>query len=1072
MRARTTGRLIAAGLLAGVALLVGASMLLAPAAPSPRPRLDPSMPAPPTGGRTVDAPAGGGAVQDLVALGSEGVWTRLDPLTGALEYKLTYQGLDPEEDGVFLLTRPRAWIYQPGRVIEVTADRGRLVWPSRGAGGGSEPPESGRLEGDVLVITRPHEPSEPVDPQPAPILTVRTQALSFHATLGELATDQPVQIDGAGGCLLGTALTMRFTSDRSRPLSLLRIERGGSFIALPGAGQEQAPSDARPGAGDSPVQTDEQPRLDHYEARISGGAIVQTAGRRLEGEVVELWARLENGRLREGAVARFEPNAADADAAPEPPSSAPDAIALRPASSAQGPGDGASVICGPPDPIVTLAWSGAFEIRPLAEAPSELEQDDVYARAHSPSGGSVRTVDAATGASLRSLRLDYGATTRRLGILGLPPVGVSVLLPGIADLTTGRVDLDLTRGLVSLPSAGVLTALSATPGAPSPDRDDSLDPPNLSWQERADLRLDVSDGPVGSTGAITPIDAIFSGDAEARHGESRLSADALRAVFASAPGASSSGSGPLGAAISRLFATGNARARDARGGRVSADELQVRFSTPRGGDRAVPVLATATGAARAEREGQSLRAQFIEATLRQDEAGDTIAAALEARVGVEVRVERRAGDGAADDAADEDVVVELLADRLTSSIDTGVIETSGLPAVASRLSRSTHSSISARAIRASTRADDRTVTAFGPGFAEHVVLQPEPGAPDTVRAEWRGGMVYDDARGRAEAMGGAAVIAHIGTLERHVARGQRLIVDLEPPVADDEQPAPVLGAPPDGGGPQPAPAAAAAEGRRLRRAVIEGDLNAPAELELRRYSDPPPGLLTVDPPAGVGERVLESLAFVRAPLIDLDADAGRLSVPDAGLLLLEDRRVPFEPADPLASPPPPGRLGEGAGRGTTVVEWAGALTLDRATGLGQADGGVRIRHRDPASGALSELQARSVSLAVAPDEPTAPPPPFDGVSALTDERPPARFRLLGATATGDVLVFHASLQIAADQVEVDASAQRLVATALPGRLVSVLDSARGQNFSADRIVVNLTTGEWEASGVTPVSIPR
>lgn len=941
--------------------------------------------APPTD-KTVSAPIGtegrGGPVQDLVSMADQAVFTRVNRETGELEYRMTWESLDPQEGGVFHVKEPRAWIYQPGRTIEVIAQSGRLRWPSR-----EREPESGLLEGQVLIVARERMAAPGLaDADGQELMRVRTTNLNFHSTLGELRTAEAVHIESPGATLNGQGLTIRFSQEKARPLTYFRIDEGGRFAYTnprsPDAGAAKSGPSSSKSAEKTPTTSTIAQQIALYRAQFNGNVRLATAERTVESEQALIWARLTDGRLAPQAVGQWNR-----------PDRAPKGSGSRSQSN--------PTIITAADDAFTLEWTGPFEARAILEEPEELHADDVFLRLLSPSGGGVRMADAHSGAAVRCVTFDYGATTRAMALYGAGPVGVSLVAPDVVELATGRFEVNLTTGIGAMPSPGIAKAIGRAADVNDPAFERGQRPREIRWQDRVDFRLDASNGPVGSGGSISPQDVVLSGAVEAREGAALLRGDSVRVVFDNEP---ASPRAAESISIERLVAEGSAHAEDGAGGRIMADALDVAFQPDPATGRAVPMFAGARGGVRAERAGEWLRAGMIDAKLATDAKGRTEIVSLDARLGVETRLERQESGGAGPST------VDVRADRMNADRATGVIDLQGSPASIGRTRGAEVMSISGSSMRLEDSANARGLTVFGAGAGAFTVPQEKSGGYASAQIDWRSSMTFDDNTGKVEALGDIVGFAEIGASERHTLKGQRLLLTISPD----------------------------SEGKRaLSSAMIEGaDASGePAEVELRRYAPKPEG----------GVPKLEGMAFLRGPAIELDAATRALRAPGAGLLLIEDRReAPKEAKEQSAV--------EARGvRGTTVFEWKGGMSLSRATGQGQMERGVRVRHRHPGAEGIAELQCETLRV-------------FLQESPSGTESEP--LRLERAEAIGAVFARYQTLQIIADRVDYDAGRGVLIAAAAPGNRVTIYDEAKGRHFVAEAAEVDLSTGSWKATRVS------
>ena len=1010
MNAKTIGRvtggaiLLTAGAIVGYALLSAGTQRSNSSSNSTPDSLG-QLDAPPAGS-VADLPEQGGAVQDLVALADDAAWTRIDPLTGELRYKMEWAHLEPEDNGLFEIDSPHAWIYERDRTIEVTAHGGQILWPSR-----DREPESGRLEGDVIIVvhragvsaqSNPSNTPPPAEPE----LTIRTNEVNFNTTFGELATKEPVSLVGNGVEASGTGLTLRFAPDRAVPLTYVRIESDGHVLfdeseqhsgtsnettstphtTSPKASQQTAEADTPVDTGSAPDATSS---VAYYRAEFVGGVHVQSVAQVMEGESVLVWARMIDGRLAPNAIGAWDSDNAQSSG-------------QRGADQKQSTGQAT------PSQRMELTWKGPMELRLQPDEPEELKNDDVFLRVRSPGGKPVRVIDAASGASVQCLTLDYAATRRLVTLMGIGPLGVTFTLPELVEVIAGRFELDLTTGIGAIATAGIAQANqdSAALGSTASARERG--PRELRWNDRADFRLDTTTGPVGSGGKVLPREIIFTGRVEARDGLASLQGQSVRAILSEPTGADQQ---PV--TLQRLIVDGDAAAEDSDGGRVAADSMDVLFEPAADSGRPIPTIATAQGDVQASRGDQSLSAGMIELTFKKPDANNDAVRveSFEARLGVEVSFPQQQPQRDAGQVAALPATIEIFADRLNASNSTRLVELTGEPARLARKSARARSEITGPSIRLDAAVDRNMLTVFGAGNATHASRTGSNTQYQQFTAQWQNSMTYDDSAGRAELDGDTVATADVGDDERHVARGAHMTINL---------------------------LAVEGGGKQLDRAVIEGTAKRPAEVELRRY---------LDAPDKDGIRPLEGLAFLQGPEIQFAAHQGTLVVPGAGLLLIEDRRA--QPIDDE-------RLGEI--RGTTLFEWDGMLSFDRESGKGTMTNRARMRHRDLVSGMVTQLECERLNA---------------HAQWPRDSAEGQGVKLTSVRATGAVFVQRDTLQMLCDELDYNAAAGLIRAWANEGNRITLFDETDGRNVFAGAIELDVSTGKWgRISRPTGALVPR
>ncbi len=741
MNSKRTGRLVGAALVIGVTAIVAFALIRQNVVAPEVVIDDAATDLPEPGPSTIAAlPDSGGAVQDIVKLSSEAVWTRMDPETGELRYRMEWDQLEPAGGGVFEISAPRAWVFQGSRIVEISAERGRLIWPSR-----DREPESGRLEGDVVIEGRMLGAPES-DP---PLGRLETDSLNFNTTFGEMRTEAPVVISAPGLDVSGTGFTLRFNAEASRPLTYFRIDQGGSVVYDQAAmeADERLASDessTSDGEGRDETPDDGADAIALYSARFEDDLSLDVGDQRMIGGAAELWVRLVDGRLAKGSIASF-------DATVEPASGA-----TRQRSGSGEPADAASA-------PVELTWTGPMEIRALPAAPNELERDDAFIRVLAPTGGVVELIDEPSATSVNCVNLEYGATRRDLAMYGVGPLGVTITAPSLGEVVSGRFDIDLTSGVGEFSTPGIVQGRN---------EDDEPDGRELRWRDRLSFAIDTTNGPVGSPAALIPDWALFEGGIDARDGAgASVRGETLRAEIAGARSDTPS--------LERLILSTNAEARSADGGRVTSDILEVDFETPEGESQPRPVLATARGNVEASQGRQLLHAGEAELSLETGDDGRTRPSSLEARSGVETRIEIEPDEPGVGERPGPPSIIDASGDRLSVTDGFSRFHLLGEPALLTLARGDERSEVTGNSISGSDQDGGRGLIVFGPGTATHSFARPTPGRFGRVHVEWQGSMQFDDGTGEAEAIGAAVATAEFGDAERHIARGERIAISLQ-----------------------------------------------------------------------------------------------------------------------------------------------------------------------------------------------------------------------------------------------------------------------------------------------------
>lgn len=984
--------------------------------------------------------------------------------------------------------RPRVWVFlEDGRFGLVEARRGRFFMPTPGAA-----PESGMLSG---------EPDEPVrlrlfeatgdgnKPDPAtaePLLTAEfTDPLEFdmrHARVSSTGKFRvfSTEIEFRGAHLTamlnqvqqrlelvevrqGESITYtpmdeaeRREAERRRAGGTLaggsddrgRAPRGAAARGTPGRTAVDRPRGVRerpePGVEPAVVQADPAaegageagPKTDYYRAIFTDGVKVTHGTRTVTADALDMWVRMVGNALPEGAIAelQFAGGNDDREERRNPGDRASERVAAG--SGEALPATTVAVASADEDPVMAALMGGSAPADADASRGADAGAGPTAARdAQAPRPGRERTgpepvVLTWTGpllirplpeeqpAELSRDDLRLRLTAERSGLVdfvdgesGLNVQSVSMdygftSTEVIHSGPGGNVELTMP-GSGSFTGSRVMTNLQAGtvhvrgPGVMNVDAGSQGEGgQRIRWTEQADFDFEVTDARLTSN-----LDrASFAGGVQATDGDATLDGSLVTAVFV--PTADG------GRRLAQLDVQ-QAKADDGRGGRLTADAVRVDFSEGSLGNEIDPSRLVATGNVRGGQDGSSITAGEVTADLERQLDGDVAVSSVLART--DAQYTGADGTFAAGDVIEADAVGEVI--TLRSAAD-------GTPARVGQHG----TAISGPEILVDGR--NRRARVIGAGTFEHTGTGQVPSeGPADVLATWGEGMSFDDYAGRVEAFGAASVVSKPDPLTRDTVNAQRVLVELTPWAGDP--------AGSEGG-----------QERRLVRATALGSLGqdgavSPASVESRVYS------------VEDAERV-EQLFYLEGMQIVADNESQRLTVPEAGKLLILDRRRNGT-AGPEAEG---GLLAElaNAGPGLTRFEWRGGMTMDRRDGTSTMRRTVRVNHKSLLAGSATELHCEKLTAQIRERTATGSPDAVKG-------------ELTQAEAAGAVYFKSGDRELIADRLLYDAVNGRAIATAAPGNLVSLFDAERATPVSSRALSWDLVRDRIEIERPSPVVTP-
>jgi hypothetical protein len=732
------------------------------------------------------------------------------------------------------------------------------------------------------------------------------------------------------------------------------------------------------------------------------------AGRALDADKLELWARTMGGKLPDGAIAQVRAqNAAAAAARTAPSTESPDTAPAPPVSTAPAVAARTPEIAPTEqDRSITLHWTGPCVVNPLEETPPELTKEHLAARFTAEQAGAVRLSETQRSGTGRAGAIDYGATSGTLLLTGAGPTRPRLEVADAGAIETDRIEGNLATGIVHAPGAGVLTRSG---------RDSSI-----TWNEQADFTFRVIDGAVSGELA----QAVFSGGVLAADRNATLRGEFARADFISAPGVTN--------AISRLVLKDHTSA--SRGNqRLAADTLDAEFAPPtpgaKAGDPDLRVV-TLSGHAAAQRDDAELNAESIEASLARNAKGDLDVVGATAHGGVRFSRERDRIHAIADQMR-ADLGFEAGTDARRQIID--------LVGEGTRISQGEIGSVTGTQMRLDGIA--QSIAVFGPGAFDYT----NPGKA-VIHSTWADGMTFSDLSGELECWGSADAVSTPNGLSRDHLEAERLKLSLTPR---------------EKGG-------ASSEGkeRRLLKAdaigsVLEREGGVNARFTSERF--------TADAGAPEGRR-RGQLLYLEGPILKADNEKETLDVPAPGKLMIVDRRGPdVAPAPPPMSTP---SLGGAKGDslfswlGTFHLERAsGRAEMDRGVHLTHRS----VNDREITNMDCDHLVA--VARATSPTPPGdggagAAAGSLESVTAT------GAIYVTSGTEVLKGQPRPLRRELVADRAEYDAVKRTLQAGAAPGNLVSYFDPAKGAPVSADGLFWDVANGRVDLTNPRPVVVPR
>lgn len=766
---RQLGLALAAGTaLAGIAVVATLVMRSRSATPPPQqatqPQTVPNVRDLPRG----DAPTLGSGDQFFIQFVDKSDPTRLGG-------EITAERSTPQPDGRYDLTQPVAWFFlDDGRSVQVTAREGSLVMP---AGARSSTPDRGSLEGDVRVrlFAQTADGKRPAAAA-TPLATINTPRLTIDWTLGQLDLPDAVEVQSALLQFEGRGVIAQFdaTTKRLESLNIAQTTRAvydpaardllASGTARPTNTATQAaaappttPSDSPTTASDAPAP-DEPPSLDLasqtlYAINMEGQVRISRDGQQIAGDRVEAWARTLDHRLPERTTL-----AAKRSTVTRSPEAAP---SVTPAPTQQATSSSASAnVAAPaqratqelPATAVTLAFTGPLEIRRIADAPLQLQRDDLLLRVLAEGDSDARVLAPQQGMTVTGRELEYAATRRLVSFASpAPAIAALVALRDAERFSVGgnHIEADLTTGIARVLSPGTLAQTV----------NDRLRA-SMTWSEQAQFDLVPPSAPDGLPQARL-LAATMLGTVRGTLPEGTFGADSLSASFASpqvAPGSAFALQSLRLVGAASITATPATPQPDQQADTLAAASIAIAFDPL--AKQPSPTRLEAQGSVRGLAAGTTLTSESLEAALALNDRGALETHAFTAAGSVRVQT----ADGVIATAARLDAKPSEKAATLTGS-----------PASLAQA----QSTLTAPSITLDGLAS--TVLASGAGtLTSRETNALDAAQPRTILAAWTESFTYNDTSGLAKLSGAATVDVAQGPLAKDNTRAAIIEMSLAP----------------------------------------------------------------------------------------------------------------------------------------------------------------------------------------------------------------------------------------------------------------------------------------------------
>lgn len=891
-----------------------------------------------------------------------GVIQRTDPKTGRLLQEFRYNGLEPREQGVFDMDKPRARMFlEPFRVIEMASDTGRFVMPNRVF-------ESGEFVGNLVITVFECEPEQKLDLSPKSphrVVKIKLDRATFDATLGEVRSDSKVELmtpSTRRAYFRGRGLTLVYNEVASR-IDYLEITHGDMLRYTPSAEGDPAAEPVKPtatpeadkrGKPEAPKEPNAERPKQFYKLVFDRSVKAVSGGRVIEADKLDVYFALD--RQSDPDAPDAEPTArvrqGPAMLGPRTPNPWPIVLGqigepkrVRISNDPDAP--------YPSDDDLVLTWSGKMVMKPTDTPPVALTGGDApyFKFIGSPTKVTLNERD-----TMVCHTIEFSDATKTATAVGSPAFPLRLESPVLGVVTAPKLTANVEKNTGQLVGAGMIRAPQKQPD----DGSDRLPSGfKIDWSQRVDLvfatpdetKADAEAAGEAKRDAASQVvagieSATFLGDVVVEDRQMKMTSQELTAGFDVTPGGGDR-------QLSRIDAAGgvNVTFEDAK---IEAKDLRVTTAPNKEG-RLTPVRLVADGRVvvidpTQQMSADSLDISLIERARAAKPGTDPTKLSLNERMSVEPdkivakgNVELRMlakdtrvyGDTLNADAAKGTAVLHGDPVRILRGGDKakGIKPEAELIVPKLNLERDGRVALAEGKgvfVWTQVKADAEPPKKAGnPGDAP-----PEPDEPKhkrRVKVTWTDRMRFDDSADLIQVYGKVVAEAEDAPDELNRLTASQMTLELIDPrklaAAIEIAPVNAVGA---------APIDAGLDRRQLKRLTARGDV-----------------VLLATKWADAKRDKVQTRVRMAGPLLVFNNITEQAQIIGPGSMLIEDRR-------PSKQEPTKTRATPISGRGATAFTWTQRLILDNIATDMTLEGDVQLTHQPADGESIVELKTQKL----------------------------------------------------------------------------------------------------------------
>lgn len=406
---------------------------------------------------------------NLIGENTVGWVQRQDPKTGKLAEEFRWDTLNPENDGLFNVTKPQARMYlDDNRVLHMTSDSGQIIAPGNY-------PKSGEFRGNVVITLFEVDPALKrgvIIANDSPDITMRIfldGVARFDSTLGTIESFDELFFTSTEAEMKGRGMKLTYNQPGKR-IDYFEITHG-DFIRFAGKSLNEkteagitttgnTTADVKPStpASDTTAQQNTEP-IQYYKVVLEHQVVITSEGRTINADSLNAWLAITQNKDKD------QDKPTDAQAG-DNKTTTPVPVTADAESANQVITRKSIMKHSPTDALVH--WKGRLVLTPENKRPVQFSTpNDLYVELT----GKPITVTTEKQEKLSTQKIVFLDSAKSIRALSTQAYPLTIESDQLGKLTSEELNVQLTTNTATLIGKGIIRAPKQKPEPNTQDTD-------------------------------------------------------------------------------------------------------------------------------------------------------------------------------------------------------------------------------------------------------------------------------------------------------------------------------------------------------------------------------------------------------------------------------------------------------------------------------------------------------------------------------------------------------------------------------------------------------------------------